>query len=178
MAIYSLNGNKPQIERDVFIAESADIIGKVILGSNVGIWFGAVLRGDLETITVGNGSNVQDLSVIHTEIGAPASIGKNCTIGHKALIHGCTIGDNCLIGMGAILMNYAEIGEESLVGAGALVTENKKFPPRSLIVGSPARVKRSLTAEEIAGIRQNVENYRKNAIRFRQNLKIVSDNFL
>lgn len=173
MAIYALDGYRPQIADNAFIAASADIIGKVAVGSHAGIWFGAVLRGDIEPITIGEGSNVQDLSVIHTEKGAPAIIGENCTIGHKALIHGCAIQDNCLIGMGAIVMNYAEIGAESLVGAGALVTEHKKFPPRSLIIGSPAVVKRSLTAEEIAGIRRNVENYQKNAARFRRHLEIM-----
>jgi len=174
MAIYSLEGHKPQIDKTVFAAASADIIGKVTIGKGAGIWFGAVLRGDIEPIIIGEGSNVQDLSVIHTEKGAPAIIGKNCTIGHKALIHGCAIGDNCLIGMGAIIMNYAEIGAESLVGAGALVTERKKFPPRSLIIGSPASVKRSLALEEIAEIRRNVENYQKNAARYRNRLEIAA----
>jgi len=172
MAIYSLDGHMPQIAEDAFIAESADIIGKVVIGQGAGIWFGAVLRGDLEEIRIGVGSNVQDNAVIHTEMGAPATISENCTIGHKALIHGCKIGANSLIGMGAIIMNYAEIGEESLVGAGALVTEHKKFPPRSLIIGSPAMVKRSLTAEEIIAIRQNVSNYQKNAQRFRRGLEL------
>jgi len=175
MAIYSLEGRQPQIDKTVFIAASADIIGKVTIGARAGIWFGAVLRGDIEAITVGEGSNVQDLSVIHTEKGAPAVIGKNCTIGHKALIHGCTIGDNCLIGMGAILMNYVEIGAESLVGAGALVTEGKKFPPRSLILGSPARLARSLTAEDMAAIRHNADNYQKNAARYQKSLRLLPD---
>jgi len=172
MAIYTLDGHMPQIADDAFIAASADIIGKAVIGAGAGIWFGAVLRGDLEEIRVGAGSNVQDNAVIHTEIGAPAIISENCTIGHKALIHGCKIGANSLIGMGAIIMNYAEIGEESLVGAGALVTEHKKFPPRSLIIGSPAVVKRSLTDAEIAGICQNVRNYQQNAQRFRRSLEL------
>jgi len=174
MAIYSLDGHKPQIADSAFIAESADIIGKVTIGEQAGIWFGAVLRGDLEPIIIGNGSNVQDNSVVHTERGAPAIVGKNCTIGHKALIHGCVIHDNCLIGMGAIIMNYAEIGEESLVGAGALVTEHKKFPPRSLIIGAPARAVRCLTDEEIEGIRKNVKSYQDNAARFRRNLELTA----
>lgn len=171
MAIYSLDGHEPHIEDGVFIAESADIIGKIHLAKQVGIWFGAVLRGDLEEISVGEGSNVQDNAVIHTERGAPARVGKNCTIGHKALLHGCTIQDGCLIGMGATVMNYAEIGAQSLVGAGALVTEHKKFPPRSLIIGSPAAVKRSLTEEEVAAIAENVRNYQENAKRFSSRLE-------
>jgi len=168
MPAYQLNGHAPQIDdRDgVFIAASADLIGKVILGPRSSVWFGAVLRGDNEPITVGEGSNIQDQTVIHTDMGVPATIGTGCTIGHRALLHGCTIGDNCLIGMGAIIMNHAQIGANSIVGAGALVTEGKQFPACSLIYGNPAVVKRSLRDDEIAAIRKSAASYQSNARRF------------
>jgi len=173
---YILEGYKPKIEDgdSTFIAPSADLIGKIILGASTGIWFGAVLRGDNEPITIGEGSNIQDQTVIHTEMGVPATIGKGCTIGHRALLHGCTIGDNCLIGMGAIVMNHAEIGPDSIVGAGALITEGKKFLPRSLIFGNPAVFKRFLNDKEIASIRKSAVNYIENARRFKSALEILS----
>lgn len=175
MPNYILEGHEPKMEdrNSVFIAPSADIIGKIILGASVSIWFGAVLRGDNEPIAIGEGSNIQDQSVIHTDMGVPATIGKNCTVGHRALLHGCTVGDNCLIGMGAIIMNHAEIGPDSIVGAGTLVTERKKFPPRSLILGSPAACKRSLSDAEVIAIRESAIRYQENAKRFKTALEIL-----
>ncbi len=138
-----------------FIAASADVYGDVILGEEVSIWFQAVLRGDENTITIGNRSNIQDGSVVHVDYASPVKIGKNVTIGHQCIIHGCTIEDNALIGMGSIILNDAVIGENSLVGAGSLVTQKKTFPPNSLIMGSPAKFIRTLTSEEIE---KNIEN--------------------
>jgi carbonic anhydrase/acetyltransferase-like protein (isoleucine patch superfamily) len=146
MAIYSLDGVAADLPADghYWIAPSADVIGKVRLLENASVWFGAVLRGDNEWISVGEGSNVQDGCVLHTDMGAPLTIGKNCTIGHKAILHGCTIGDNSLIGMGAIVLNHAAIGKNCLIGAGALVGEGKVIPDNSLVVGSPGKIIRTI----------------------------------
>ncbi|MBS9720554.1 gamma carbonic anhydrase family protein [Tianweitania sp. BSSL-BM11] len=174
MPIYQLDTTSPEINDTAWIADNAVVLGKVHLGSNVGIWFGAVLRGDNELITVGDGSNVQEHTMMHTDMGFPLTVGENCTIGHRAILHGCTIGNNSLVGMGAIVLNGAVIGENSLVGAGALVTEGKVFPPNSLIVGSPAKVVRQLSAEQIEGMRQGALNYQQNARRFASGLKETS----
>ena len=176
MAFYRLDGIDPVIEDTgaTWVAKSAEVIGKVTLKPRSSVWFGSVLRGDNDVIIIGEGTNIQDLSVIHTDAGIPVSIGKNCTIGHKALLHGCTIGDGSLIGMGAIIMNRAIIGEESIVGAGALVTEGKQFPPRSLILGNPARVVRNLTDKEIEGIKASASHYYDNAQRFKNNIVPLS----
>lgn len=177
MAIYILDGHKPQIieKKTSYIAPSADIIGKVVINDGASVWFGAVLRGDNEPILIGAGSNVQDHVTIHTDMGIPVTIGKNCTIGHRAIIHGCIIGDNCLIGMGAIIMNNVEIGANSIVGAGALVTEGKKFPPRSLIIGAPATAKRILDDKEVETIKASAQRYQTNAIRFLRGLEIQEE---
>ena len=173
MALYKLDDISPQVrdEDNIWIAPDAQVMGNVVLGADVGIWFGAVIRGDNEPITVGEGTNIQDLTVMHSDPGFALTIGKGCTIGHRAILHGCTIGDNTLVGMGAIVLNGARIGNNCLVGAGALVTENKTFPDNSLIIGSPAKVARTLDEEAVAGLRRSAEHYIANARRFRAGLK-------
>lgn len=173
MPIYALDGVAPVFEDEAsnWIAPDAILIGRLKIGRDVGIWFGAVLRGDNEPIEIGEGSNVQEHTVMHTDIGFPLTIGKGCTIGHRAMLHGCTIGDNSLIGMGAIVLNGARIGENSLVGAGALVTEGKEFPPNSLIVGSPAKAVRQLDDKAIKMLRWSASHYVENGRRFVNGLK-------
>lgn len=175
MAIYSLDGEVPDLPETgaYFVAETAHVIGRVRLAKDVGIWFGAVLRGDNEWITVGEGSNIQEHSVLHTDMGFPIFIGKGCTIGHSATIHGCSIGDNSLIGMGATVLNGAKIGRNSIVGAGALVTERKEFPDNSLIVGTPARAARTLDAEAEASLRAGALHYVENWRRFAKGLSRI-----
>jgi carbonic anhydrase/acetyltransferase-like protein (isoleucine patch superfamily) len=175
MPIYALDGTTPRFEDEGsnWIAPDAALIGAIDIGRNAGFWFGAVLRGDNETITIGADTNVQEHTVMHTDLGFPLSIGTGCTIGHRAMLHGCTIGDNSLIGMGAIVLNGAKIGKNSLVGAGALVTEGKEFPDNSLIVGAPARVVRTLDEEAVAGLRASAAHYVANAKRFMAGLKEI-----
>ncbi len=165
--VYNFKNKKPIISETAFIAPSADIIGEVTVGENSSIWYNVTIRGDIAPVIIGKNSNVQDNSVIHVGHNVPAVIGNNVTIGHNVIVHACTIRDNSLIGMGAIILDYAEIGEESIVGAGSLVTKRKKFPPRSLIMGSPARMIRELTEEEIQGIRDNVKSYVDIALEYR-----------
>lgn len=157
--IYSFKDMVPDTDRASFIAESADIIGDVTLGEDSNIWFNATLRGDIAPVEVGRGTNIQDGSILHVNHDMPCIVGDYVTVGHGAILHGTTVKDGCLIGMGAILLNESEIGEESVVGAGALVTEGKKFPPRSLIIGSPAKRVRELTDEDIKKMRANAEEY-------------------
>jgi carbonic anhydrase/acetyltransferase-like protein (isoleucine patch superfamily) len=173
MPIYSLDAAAPRFEdRDSnWVAPDAVLIGNVHVGRNVGFWFGVVVRGDNEEIVIGADTNVQEHTVMHTDLGYPLTIGRGCTIGHRAMLHGCTIGDNSLIGMGAIVLNGAKIGKNSLVGAGALVTEGKEFPDNSLIVGSPARVVRVLDEQAVAGLRASAAHYVANARRFVAGLK-------
>jgi len=154
-----------------WIAPDAHLIGKVRLARDVGIWFGAVLRGDNELIDVGEGSNVQEHAMLHTDIGFPLSIGRGCTIGHRAILHGCRIGNHSLIGMGAIVLNGARIGNNCLVGAGALITEGKEFPDNSLIVGTPARAIRQLDEKAAAGLARSAEGYVANWKRFAAGMK-------
>ena len=159
MPIYRLDQHSPKLAERTYVAPTAVLIGQVILHASANIWFGAVLRGDNEPITVGVNSNIQENSVLHTDVGAPLTIGKNVTIGHSVTLHGCTIGDNSLIGMGATVLNHAKIGANSIVGAGALVTEGKEFPDGALLVGSPAKVLRMLTDEEITRLPNNAHHY-------------------
>ena len=171
---YSLNGTAPTLVGEGhFIAPNAIAVGNVIMHANSSLWFGAVARGDNDPITIGEGSNVQDLSMLHTDIGAPLTIGKHCVIGHQVMLHGCTIGDGSLIGIQAVVLNHAVIGKECLIGAGALITEGKIITDRSLVMGAPGKVVRQLTDEEVANIRRNAEGYAKNAARFSAGLEAV-----
>lgn len=173
MPLYELDDAKPSFddEESNFIAPDATVIGKVHVGRDVGIWYGAVIRGDNEPIVIGEGSNVQEHTVMHTDIGFPLTVGRGCTIGHRAMLHGCTIGENSLVGMGAIVLNGAKIGRNCLIGAGALVTEGKEFPDNSLIVGAPAKAVRSLDDKAVARLRSSAAHYVANAQRFKKGLK-------
>ena len=166
MPIYALDGAVPEIADDCFIAPDAVLIGKVRLKPRASIWFGAVLRGDNEWITVGEESNIQDHSVLHADPGEPVLIGKGVTVGHRVIVHSAEVGDGALIGMGAILLNRARIGARSLVGAGALVTEGKSFEGGKMILGAPARVMRDLAPEEIAGLARSAAVYVANGRRY------------
>mgnify|MGYP001107693196 CR=1 FL=1 len=174
MALYELDGVAPQLATGAWVADSAEVIGNVKLGENASIWFGAVLRGDNETMTIGRNSNVQDMSMLHSDPGSPLTVGENVTIGHQVMLHGCTIGDNSLIGIQAVVLNNAKIGRNSIVGAGSVVTEGKEFPDNSLIMGSPAKVVRTLDDEAAAKLRQGAENYVANARRFAKGLKKIA----
>lgn len=173
MPLYALDGVTPQTPKtdEFWLAPDAHVIGKVRLGKDVGIWFGAVLRGDNELIDIGEGTNIQEGACLHTDMGHPLTTGEGCTIGHHAILHGCTLGDNVLIGMGATILNGAKIGKNSLVGAGALVTENKEFPEGSLIVGSPAKAIRLLDEAAIENLRGSARNYIANWKRFAKGLQ-------
>jgi carbonic anhydrase/acetyltransferase-like protein (isoleucine patch superfamily) len=171
MPVYELDGSKPDIAEGCFIAPDAVLIGKVRILKGASIWFGAVLRGDNDLITVGEDSNVQDHSIIHADPGQPVTIGRGVTIGHRVIVHSATIADHCLIGMGTILLNRARIGPDSLVGAGALVTEDKAFEAGKLILGSPAKAMRDLTPEQKGGIRTSAGIYVANAERYLRSLK-------
>ena len=175
MAKYELDGVQPQVDASAWVADTAQVIGRVEMAADSSVWFGAILRGDNDPIRIGEGSNVQDGSVLHTDKGKPLDIGKHVTIGHNVILHGCSIGDESLIGMGAIVLNGAKIGRHCLVGAGALVTENKEFPDGSLIVGNPAKVVRQLTDEQIAGLKQSAQGYMANAKRFKAGLRKLPD---
>ncbi|MBX3575358.1 MAG: gamma carbonic anhydrase family protein [Mesorhizobium sp.] len=173
MPIYSIDGKSPEFEdRDSnFIAPDATLIGNIAIGRDVSIWFGTAIRGDNEKITIGARSNVQEHTIMHTDPGYALTIGEGCTIGHRAMLHGCTIGDNSLVGMGAIILNGARIGKNSLVGAGALVTEGKEFPDNSLIVGSPAKAVRTLDDAAAARLKVSAQHYVDNGKRFGKGLK-------
>ena len=174
--IYELDGITPELaeDGDYWIAPSAHLMGKVRIDSGASVWFGAVLRGDNELILVGKGSNVQENSVLHTDMGFPLSIGANCTIGHKAMLHGCTIGDNSLIGMGATVLNGAVIGKNCLIGAGALITEGKEIPDNSLVMGVPGKVVRPLDDAAVKGLELSALHYQANMRRFRSDLKALT----
>ncbi len=172
MALYKLGKSQPELPSGFcWIADSATVIGDVRIGENVGIWFGCVLRGDTEPISIGAGSNVQEHCVFHTDLGYPLTIGAGCTIGHKAMLHGCTIGDNSLIGMGATVLNGARIGRNCLIGAGALVTEGKEIPDNSLVIGSPAKPVRQLDEKAIEMLKWSAGHYIENARRFAAELE-------
>ena len=173
MALYELDGVAPSLADSAWVADSAEVIGDVALAEDASVWFGVVIRGDNHRISIGRGSNVQDLSVLHTDAGVPLVIGDNVTIGHQVMLHGCTIGDETLIGIGSVVLNGARIGKNCLIGAGSLVTENKEFPDGSMIIGSPAKVVRQLTPEQIAGLQRSAEHYVQNARRFANGLKRI-----
>ena len=174
MAIYQLDDDIPRIADTAWVADSAQVIGRVELQEGANVWFGAVLRGDNDWITVGRGSNVQDGTVMHTDMGYPLTIGEHVTIGHQAMLHGCTIGDGSLIGIQAVVLNNAKIGRNCLVGAGALVTEGKEFPDGSLIMGSPAKAVRQLSPEQFERVRQGAVHYAEKAVRYRKGLKKIA----
>jgi len=171
MTLYMLDGHSPQLHSDTWVAPDANIIGRVMLDVGASVWFGSTLRGDNEPINVGAGTNVQENCVFHTDAGFPLVIGINCTIGHKAILHGCTIGDNCLIGMGATILNGAKIGKNCLIGAGALITESKEIPDGSLVMGAPGKVVRQLDEAAIQDLTYSAEHYQENMRRFRAGLK-------
>ena len=175
--IYKLLESSPVFPEnsDFWVAPDANVIGKVRLMTGASVWFGATLRGDNEWINLGTGSNVQENSVLHTDIGYPLSIGRDCTIGHGAILHGCTIGDQSLIGMGAIVLNGAQIGRNCLIGAGALITEGKIIPDNSLVVGAPGKVVRSLIEAEIEGLRDSAVGYQNNMRRYANGLTTILD---
>ena len=173
MTLYSLDGIAPQIDATAWIAPGTHLIGRVVVEAGGSVWFGSTLRGDNEEIRVGAGSNVQENCVCHTDMGYPLVIGQGCTIGHKAMLHGCTLGDNVLVGMGATILNGAKIGDNCLIGAGALVTEGKEIPPGSLVMGMPGKVVRQLDEAAIAGLRASALGYQANARRYAAGLKAL-----
>jgi carbonic anhydrase/acetyltransferase-like protein (isoleucine patch superfamily) len=176
--IYELDGISPDLPPigEFWVAPDANLIGRVKLLAGTSVWFGATLRGDNELIEVGTGSNVQENCVLHTDLGFPLTIGINCTIGHKAMLHGCTIGDQSLIGMGSIVLNGASIGDNCLIGAGTLITEGKVIPDNSLVVGSPGKVMRQLSASEISGLLKSAKTYQNKFSEFAKNLKSNNEN--
>ncbi|MEO0750308.1 MAG: gamma carbonic anhydrase family protein [Pseudomonadota bacterium] len=170
MTLFKLDGHAPQVHEDSWVAHDANVIGKVVLEDSASVWFCATLRGDNELITVGAGTNIQENCVLHTDMGFPLSIGAGCTIGHKVMLHGCTIGANSLIGMGATVLNGAKIGDNCLIGAGALITEGKEIPDGSLVMGVPGKVVRQLDEPTINGLMLSALGYQKNMRRFRDGL--------
>lgn len=170
MTLYALDGVAPEIHEDSWIAPDANVIGKIVVEEGGSVWFGCTLRGDNEEIRVGKGSNVQENCILHTDMGYPLTIGEGCTIGHKAMLHGCTIGNNTLIGMGATILNGAKIGDNCLIGAGALVTEGKEIPDGSMVLGAPGKVVRQLDEATIEGLRKSAIGYQNNMRRFRAGL--------
>jgi carbonic anhydrase/acetyltransferase-like protein (isoleucine patch superfamily) len=175
MAIYELDGQAPEFPADgnYFIADTATVIGKIRLLSGASVWFGAVLRGDNEWIEIGENSNVQDNSTCHTDMGFPLTIGRNCTVGHNVILHGCTLEDGALVGMGSIVMNGARIRRGSIVGAGSVITEGKEFPEHSLIIGAPARVIRTLDPAQVEKMGGAARSYMRNGPRFKKGLKKI-----
>jgi carbonic anhydrase/acetyltransferase-like protein (isoleucine patch superfamily) len=171
--LYELDGITPVCADDTWIAPGACVMGNVVLEAKTSVWFNAVIRGDNEQILIGEGTNIQDLAMLHTDISFPMSLGPNCTIGHSAILHGCTIGANSLIGMGATVLNGAQIGENCLIGANALVTEGKVIPDGSLVMGSPAKVVKALNPDAFAGLAGSALGYQANAARFRAGLRPV-----
>ena len=165
---YDLKDKKPKNSGENWVAPNATIIGDVTLEKNTSIWFNAVLRGDIENILIEEGSNVQDGSVLHTDPGCPLKVGKNVTIGHLVMLHGCVIEDDCLIGIGSTILNKAKIGKNSIIGANALITENKVIPERSLVIGSPGKIIRQVTEEEIKSIKENAEHYVENYKKYKK----------
>ena len=173
MTIYALGDSKPQLppQGEYWVAPSASVIGNVILQSNASVWFGAVLRGDNDPITVGPDSNIQDGSVLHTDMGSPLTLGRGVTVGHKAMLHGCEIGDYSLIGIGAVVLNGVKIGRNCIIGANALITEGKIIPDNSLVVGQPGKVVRERDPAHIAVLQMSAEHYVQNWKRFAAELR-------
>jgi carbonic anhydrase/acetyltransferase-like protein (isoleucine patch superfamily) len=174
MAIYELDHICPRVAESAWVADSAQVMGNVELAEDASVWFGVVIRGDTETIQIGRGSNIQDASVLHADIGKPLVVGDNVTVGHKVMLHGCSIGDGSLIGIGAVVLNGAKIGKGCIVGAGALVTEGKEFPDGSMIIGSPAKAVRELTQAQQDGLKMSALHYIENARRFKAGLKKIA----
>lgn len=174
MALYELDGTVPQLAEGAWVADSAQVIGSVELGAGASVWFGTVVRGDTDTIRIGAGTNIQDLSVLHADLGVPLTIGANVTVGHQVMLHGCTIGDNSLIGIQAVVLNGAKIGRNCIVGAGSVVTEGKEFPDNSLILGAPAKVVRTLDEEAAQKLALNAQHYVDNSRRFAKGLKKIA----
>ena len=170
MSIYQLGEMRPDIHETAWIADDANVIGNVELKEGSSVWFCTTIRGDNEIVVVGKGTNIQENTVMHTDIGFPLTIGENCTIGHKVMLHGCEIGTNSLIGMGTVILNGAKIGDNCLIGAGALITENKVIPDGSLVMGLPGKIVRQLDDAEIARLTQSALHYQENAARFRKKL--------
>ena len=166
--IYDFEKNVPEVHPEAWVAANATLIGKIKLEKNSSIWFNAVLRGDIELITIGENSNIQDGSVLHTDPGYPLTLGKGVTVGHLVMLHGCQISDNSLIGIGSIILNNAKIGKNCIIGANTLITENKIIPDNSLVVGSPGRVLRKITDEEIKSIIENGQHYVKNSKKYKK----------
>jgi carbonic anhydrase/acetyltransferase-like protein (isoleucine patch superfamily) len=173
MAIYQLDDSIPEIHATAWVAGNAQVIGRVHLADHVSVWFGAVLRAEAEDLRIGRGSNVQDNAVLHVDPGAPLNIGADVTVGHQAMLHGCTVGDGALIGIQAVVLNHARIGANCVVGAGAVVTEGREFPAGSLILGAPAKAVRELTPEQIARFRLGATSYVQRAQHYRQHLKQI-----
>ncbi len=174
MSIYALDGVAPQIDADTWVADDANLIGNVVLEPGASVWFGCAIRADHEEIRIGAGSNVQEHCVMHVDPGFGITIGQNCTIGHKVMLHGCSIGENSLIGMGAIVLNGAKIGRNCLIGAGALITEGKEIPDGSLVMGSPGKVVRQLDEAAFKRFAASAAHYQANMRRFRNGLTKVS----
>jgi carbonic anhydrase/acetyltransferase-like protein (isoleucine patch superfamily) len=174
MAIYELDGKTPKLAPGAWVSDSAQVIGEVELGENVSVWCGAVIRGDCDLIRVGRNSNIQDLAVLHADEGVPLTIGDNVSVGHQAMLHGCTIGEGSLIGIQAVVLNGVKIGRNCIVGAGSVVTENKEFPDGSMIMGTPAKLVRMLDQAQIAGLAHNVEAYMQRSRRFAKGLKKIA----
>ena len=171
--IFSLEADRPQIADGCFVAGNATVLGKVTLHKDASVWFNCVLRGDIDELIVGEGTNVQDGSVLHTDLGIKLVIGRNVTVGHMVMLHGCTIGDNSLIGIKSVILNRAKIGKNCMIGANTLITENKEIPDGSLVMGSPGKVIRPLTPQEIAMITMSAQHYQQNAKRFLTSLKSI-----
>ena len=171
MALYQLDDLAPAVADTAWVADSAQVIGRVTLAEGSSVWFGVVIRGDTEAISIGRASNIQDNSVLHADHGMPLVIGEQVTVGHQAMLHGCTIGDGSLIGIGAVVLNGAKIGKNCLVGAGALVTEGKEFPDGCMILGSPAKAVRQLSEAQIEALKLSAQHYMDNARRYKTGLK-------
>ncbi len=174
MALYQLDDISPRIAESAWVADSAQVIGNVVMAEGSSVWFACVLRGDGERLSLGRDCNVQDGSVIHADPGFPVTLGDNVSVGHQVMLHGCTVGEGSLIGIQSVVLNGAKIGKHCLVGAGSLVTEGKEFPDGSMILGSPARVVRQLTPEQIAGLARVAKHYVENARRFRSGLRKIA----